>query len=405
MVAAHTDLPWSRRLSALWLWALVVYVMSGCAMAPGMTYKTTATTTTSVQPASAGAEPYQPAPPVGSLPSVQGVQSVSQDRLIEIDQALLAAQRAGQSGGIPPEVRALFDKPKPYVLGPGDVLSIVVWGHPELNLPSLQVTSGVDTSGSNSVVTGYTVDARGNVQYAFVGMVQVAGLTEAEARELLTRRLAEYVRNPQVTLRIQAYRSKRVYLDGAVQQSGVQIINDVPMTLPEAINRAGGFSAAADRSWVAVTRGERTARVSFPDLIAKGTNPADILLRDGDLVRVYAGTDSKVYVIGEVARNAALTLNNGKLSLNQALGDAGGISQYSGDAQQVYVVRGNGGHEPQVFHLDASKPSSMALADGFALQANDVVFVDTSSLVRWSRVVNLLLPTAQTATASRAIAP
>jgi len=208
-----------------------------------------------------------------------------------------------------------------------------------------------------------------------------------------------------VTLRIQAYRSKRVYMDGAVQQAGLQIINDVPMTLPEAINRAGGFSAAADRSWIAVTRGEQTARVSLPDLIAKGANPSDILLRDGDLVRVYAANDSKVYVIGEVARNAALTMNNGKLSLNQALGDAGGVSQYSGDAQQVYVVRGNGGTQPRVFHLDASTPSAMALADGFALQANDVVFVDTSSLVRWSRVVNLLLPTAQTATASRALAP
>jgi len=399
MVVAHTDLPWRKRLAAVLLWGVVLHFLGGCAMAPGMTFKATAS---APQP---GQEASQPAATVTGLPPMQGVQSVSRDSLVEIDSALLASQRAAQPDGVAPEVRALFDKPRPYVLGPGDVLSIVVWGHPELNLPALQVTSGVDTSGSNAVVTGYTVDARGNVQYAFVGMVPVAGLTEAEARERLTQRLAEYVRNPQVTLRIQAYRSKRVYMDGAVQQAGLQIINDVPMTLPEAINRAGGFSAAADRSWIAVTRGEQTARVSLPDLIAKGANPSDILLRDGDLVRVYAATDSKVYVIGEVARNAALTMNNGKLSLNQALGDAGGVSQYSGDAQQVYVVRGNGGTQPRVFHLDASTPSAMALADGFALQANDVVFVDTSSLVRWSRVVNLLLPTAQTATASRALAP
>ena len=399
MVVAHTDLPWRKRLAAVLLWGVVLHFLGGCAMAPGMTFKATAS---APQP---GQEASQPAATVTSLPPMQGVQSVSRDSLVEIDSALLASQRAAQPDGVAPEVHALFDKPRPYVLGPGDVLSIVVWGHPELNLPALQVTSGVDTSGSNAVVTGYTVDARGNVQYAFVGMVPVAGLTEAEARERLTQRLAEYVRNPQVTLRIQAYRSKRVYMDGAVQQAGLQIINDVPMTLPEAINRAGGFSAAADRSWIAVTRGEQTARVSLPDLIAKGANPSDILLRDGDLVRVYAATDSKVYVIGEVARNAALTMNNGKLSLNQALGDAGGVSQYSGDAQQVYVVRGNGGTQPRVFHLDASTPSAMALADGFALQANDVVFVDTSSLVRWSRVVNLLLPTAQTATASRALAP
>ncbi len=402
MVAAHTKLPWFRRLAVILLWGFTTTLLGACAMAPGMSYQSGAQASQArTGEVSSGVSTL----PAGSLPSMNGVGSVSRDRLIEIDSALINAQRAARPNGVAPEVQALFDKPRPYVLGAGDVLSIVVWGHPELNLPALQVTSGVDTSGSNAVVTGYTVDAAGNVQYAFVGMVPVAGLTEAQARDRLTQRLAEYVRNPQITLRIQAYRSKRVYLDGAVQVPGLQIINDVPMTLPEAINRAGGFNAVADRSWVSVTRAEKTARISLPDLIAKGANPSDILLRDGDLVRVHTATDSKVYVIGEVARTSALTLNNGKLSLNQALGDAGGVSQYSGDAQQVYVVRGDGGNQPEVYHLDASTPSAMALADGFALQANDVVFVDTSSLVRWSRVVNLLLPTAQTATASRALAP
>lgn len=400
MAAARTDQLHGRILAATLLSGLAA-LLGACTMAPGMSFQSQSgpppDAARATQPSSVGTVP--------ELPSIKGMQSVTRDNLVEITGTLIDAQQATRPQGVPQEVRALFDKPRAYVLGPGDVLSIVVWDHPELNMPALQVTSGADTAGSNAVVTGYTVDARGMVQFAFVGIVPVAGLTEADARELLTRRLSEYVRNPQITLRIQAYRSKRVYLDGAVQTPGLQIINDVPMTLPEAINRAGGFTATADRSWVALTRGDKTVRINLPDLIANGRNPSDILLRDGDLVRFYAATDSKVFVLGEVARASTLTLNNGKLSLNQALGDAGGVSQYSGDARHVYVVRGDNGNKPVVYHLDASTPSAMALADGFSLQANDVVFVDASALVRWSRVVNLLLPTAQTATVGRALVP
>lgn len=385
------------RLAAL----AAALLVSACAMAPGMTFQSKEGGAPAGASTAAGVKPAD-----NSIAGVgTGVQGISKDNLIEITSTLVNEQRAAMPKGVPPEIQKLFDKPRAYVLGPGDVLNIVVWDHPELNMPSLQSTSGLDSSGSNSIVSGYTVDGNGMVQFAYVGMLPVAGLTEAQARELLAKRLGEYVRNPQVTLRIQAYRSKRIYLDGEVHTPGLQILNDVPMTLPEAINRAGGFTAAADRSSVAVTRGDNTVLVNLPDLIAKGANPSSILLRDGDLVRVYSATDSKVFVLGEVARASTLTLNNGKLSLNEALGDAGGVSQYSGDAQQVYVVRGKNENKPVVYHLDASSPAAMALADNFELKPNDVVFVDASSLVRWSRVVSLLIPTAQSASVGKALLP
>ncbi|MFP3548711.1 hypothetical protein SB748_35570, partial [Rhizobium sp. SIMBA_035] len=68
-----------------------------------------------------------------------------------------------------------------------------------------------------------------------------------------------------------------------------------------------------------------------------------------------------------------------------------------------YVVRGRDTSQPTVFHLDASNASAMATADSFQLKPNDVVFVDTSSLVKWSRVISLILPTTQAAAATRAV--
>jgi len=87
--------------------------------------------------------------------------------------------------------------------------------------------------------------------------------------------------------------------------------------------------------------------------------------------------------------------HNGELTLNEALGVAGGIGLSSGDARQVYVVRNTGGAQPLVYHLDAATPASLALAEGFELQAKDVVYVDATPLARWNRIVTQIVPTAQ----------
>nr|WP_243849690.1 polysaccharide biosynthesis/export family protein [Paraburkholderia rhizosphaerae] len=365
-------------------------------MAPGMSYSSRVNSAGTIQ-----SDPLASTRP--GAPKADGKDVPPPNALVEINSELVSKQEAERPKGVPDGVTALFAKPAPYTLGPGDILSIVVWDHPELNMPEATGGGGQDATGSNSVVSGYTIDNGGMVQYAYIGPVKLSGLTEMEARDLMTTKLAKYIRNPQVTLRITAYRSKRVYVDGEVRNPGLQTLNDMTMTLPEAINRAGGFTTNGDRSQIAVTRNDDTVVVNLPDLIAKGTNPNHIVLRDGDMVRVFSSNDSKVSVLGEVEHPGSFVFNNGRMSLSQALGDAGGINQSSGDASQIFVVRNRESAQPTVFHLDASTPTAMATADSFLLKPNDVVFVDASALVRWARVVGLLLPNMQAAATSRAL--
>ncbi|WP_245004431.1 polysaccharide biosynthesis/export family protein [Paraburkholderia sacchari] len=383
-----------RRQAACVAW-LALAGLGGCALAPGMT----------VSAPSGGAETTASTISAAQVPGsmvAKGVVGAPPGQVIEITNHLVEKEAEQRPKGIPADVEKLFATPKPYEIGPGDILSIVVWDHPELNLPF--AGGGADAAtGASSVAPGYTVDTNGFIQYAYIGPMKVEGLSEMGVRDALAAKLARYVREPQVTVRIQTYRSKRVYLDGEVKTPGVEVLNDRPMTLPEAINRAGGFTNNADRSHVAVTRGDTTVEVDMPDMIRKGFNPDRVVLRDGDLVRVYAQTDSKVFVVGEVERPGGVVFNNGHMSLNEALGNAGGINQASGDASQVYVVRGRDTGKPVVFHLDASNAAAMATADSFDLKPNDVVFVDTSALVKWSRVISLILPTTQAAAASRAV--
>jgi polysaccharide export outer membrane protein len=161
------------------------------------------------------------------------------------------------------------------------------------------------------------------------------------------------------------------------------------MTLPEAIARSGGMTALADRSSISITRDGITTRVSLPQLLQRNINPNNIMLRNGDLVRVLGREEAKIFVMGEVLRPSTLTLRNGNLTLNEALGN-----QTSGDPRQIFVVRAANTDKPEIYHLDAGSPTAFALAEGFELKARDVIYVDPVPLVRWNRVISLILPSA-----------
>ena len=320
-------------------------------------------------------------------------------------------QREAREANTLTALQPLFGKAGPYTIGAGDVVHINVWGRPELALPLAGNTTGASSEAisQSGVTNGFNVSPDGFIQFPLVGPVKIAGLTENQARLALGDALKRYIVDPQITLRVQAYRAGRVYMDGEVRTPGLQAINDVPMTLPEALSRAGGLTATADRSQVFISRDGVTTPINLLRLAERGINPTQILLKNNDLVRVAHRDDAKVYVMGEVVRQTALPLRNGRLSLNEALGESGGVNPTSGDPRQIFVIRSRSsqatdsttGQLPEIFHLDARSPMGYALAEGFELQSRDVVYVDPVPLVRWNRVISLILPSAAAVSTTR----
>lgn len=367
--------------------ALVVGIsiafLSGCALAPGMR----------VDDGNARVEPTD------GTPAVAAVIKTITPQLIQQEQQL--AKSAVQA-----DLTEIMKPSQPYTIGPGDFLAITVWDHPELVMPTISM-SGTSSMGvmaamgalpAGTLPPGYTVSSEGKIQFPYAGDFKVEGLTELQARDLLIERLANYIKKPEVTLRVFGYRSKRVYVDGEVKTPGIVPIDDIPMSLPEALNRAGGITMLGDQSRIMVTRKGINYLVNMTRLIADGIDPSHIMLSNGDILRVSSLDESKVFVIGEVVKPTTLTLRHGRLSLNEALGEAGGVNPATANANQVYVIRNANDAQPTIYHLDAHSPVVYALAESFELKAKDVVYVDAASMVRFNRVISLILPTAQTLT-------
>ncbi|CAN0627642.1 EPS I polysaccharide export outer membrane protein EpsA [Burkholderia multivorans] len=353
----------------------VCLCLTACGVAPGM--RMSSTPELPVASAKNGAEPQSISVPIR-----------------EIDVNLLKSLRDDRDGAASASVDALVGRPADatYRIGAGDVLQITVWDHPELAAAAGSNQSS-NAQRSSDPASGFVVDQDGFVQFPYVGSFGVAGKTTSDARDGLVSVLRKNFRDPQVTVRVASFRSQQVYVEGEVRNPGVQQINDVPMTLVEAIDRAGGFQPSADRSRIELMRGTDHYTLSLTHLLDQRVDPSHVMMRNRDVLRVSSREDNGVFVMGEVAKpTLALPLRDGSLTLSDALQQAGSFNSGTADAAQVYVVRGRGSNTPDVFHLDARSPVAMVLANDFKLAPKDVVYVDGNGLVRFSRVLSLLLP-------------
>lgn len=272
---------------------------------------------------------------------------------------------------------------EPYRVGARDVLTITVWDHPELTIPAGEFRA--------ADVSGYRVGEDGMLFYPYVGVVAAAGKTVEELRRLLTEGLAPFIVKPQLDVRVVAFRSQRTYVVGELVKPGVQAITDIPLTVAEALDRAGGPSPAADMSRATLARDGTTYRIDLNALYQEGDITQNVLLQDGDVLNIPDRAQNKILVMGEVLKPDSQLMVKSRKTLAEAISDAGGVNAFSSDPRRIYVFR-NRPDRPLVFRLDGKTPDALLLAERFELEPRDVVYVDTAGISRWNRVLSQLLP-------------
>lgn len=273
----------------------------------------------------------------------------------------------------------------PYLIGGGDVLAVQVWHRPELS--------------ADDVVVG----PDGVINIPRIGAVSVAGKTREGALEAIKRQMEKLFEDPDVTMTIREYNNNKVYVLGRVATPGV-IHFPGRATLLEAITRAGGIpdfttdpsggyalrSEYAKKN-VAILRGnQQVIWINMSELLTEGNLSLNAPLVPNDIIFVPEPEQVSIYVLGEVFRPRAITLQRGMTYLDAIMLAGGPIDD--AESTKTFIIRSKGDRSV-VKRVDLERMLECGdMSQNYVLREDDVIFVSKKGLAHWNYYIEQLSP-------------
>ena len=162
-----------------------------------------------------------------------------------------------------------------YILHPGDMLSINVFGYPELSFPN------------QGHMEGLTIRPDGKLTYPFLGEITAKGMSVKDFAKLLSDQLGEIYVNPVLSVNIMRFGTERIYVLGEVNQPGAYEL-DKSRNLLDAIGAARGWTKDAAKTKVFIIRkdqnGKPPLKVNLMALLKEGDTSKNYPLQQGDVV-------------------------------------------------------------------------------------------------------------------------
>jgi polysaccharide export outer membrane protein len=269
----------------------------------------------------------------------------------------------------------LYDYVYQYQIGPGDEMVI-----------NLTETDDIDGS--------YLVDPFGMIDLPYVGKIEVKDFTTNQIQNKLVSVLKEFYKNPDMQVDIVSFNSSKVYVTGTVRNQLVIDMDDKPLRVLDAIIRANvnttGNDNLSSTSGI-IRRDNRVYEVDLMNAIRGTDSKENFYLKKDDVIFIDRNPNS-ILVFGEVDQPGSY-FPYGGYSLTQLISDSG-LNKLTADAKNVFVLRESFEEDLliNVYKMNIKNPINLIQGRKFALQKRDIVFIPPTDLVKWNRVISLLLP-------------
>ena len=269
----------------------------------------------------------------------------------------------------------LYDYVYQYEIGPGDEMVI-----------NLTETDDIDGS--------YLVDPFGMIDLPYVGKINVKDFTSTEIQNLLMRMLKDYYKNPDLQLDIVSFNSSKVYITGTVRNQLVIDLDDKPIRVLDALIRANvnttGNDNLSSTSGV-IRRDNRVFEIDLMNAIKGADSKENFYLKKDDVIFIDRNPNS-ILVFGEVDKPGSY-FPYGGYSITQLISDSG-LNKLTADAKNIFILRENYDEDLliNVYKMNIKNPINLVTGRKFKLKKRDIVYIPPTDLVKWNRVISLLLP-------------
>ena len=269
--------------------------------------------------------------------------------------------------------------PSSYVLGADDLISVRILQAPDLADKPIRI------------------DLNGFIDLPFVGRVRAAGATVEGLRTELESKFSAIIREPQISVNIEEFRSQPVSVIGAVITPGVHQIRG-HKSLVEVLALAGGLRQDAGNSLMLTRRKEwgaiplvsatsdptgnfSVATIELKTLMEAKDPAVNILVQPDDVISVPKA--EMVYVIGEVPRTGGFVLNERKsMSLLEALSLAGGVNHGTSSPENSKILRLTPDSETRAEIAVNLKQVLQGKGEDIQLRPGDILFIPGSAAKR-----------------------
>ena len=291
-------------------------------------------------------------------------------RLISIDQAI--------NEKIP-----LDNDPGQYEIGIGDVLVIS------------QILNSNDNESFSSKVTQRTIRIAddGFSSILGIGRVPLAGLTQFKAEDMIYKRFILEQINPEFELNISEFKSKNIQVTNNLLNKGESSSNifvipytNLPLYLNNILSKSKVILGEGEDAQVVIKRKDNEYRLSLRSVIERHYKKIRLFPDDQVIINPIKYRPETVVITGEVINTRLYSLSpSDRKTLSEALYDEKTLDLVTSDTSQIYLLRPKDRNNIRGYHLDASNPSRLLLANKIELRPGDIIFVAPQPVTNYNR--------------------